>query len=438
MALIFPFRGVRYSSLAVSDFSSVVTQPYDKITPSMQEEYYGRHPLNIVRIIKGKDEIGDTERENKYTRAGQYLREWIEKGILIRDQVPSIYAYYQEYEVEGERKLRKGFIALARLEEFGKGGVKPHEKTLPAPKQDRLEVMRHTFSNTEQIFMLYPDPGHSINTLLDTFTQREPQMYAIDEYGVKNYLWAIHDENVIKEIQNIMKDKELFIADGHHRYETAINFWKEVQERGLRFNPPESPENCMMTFVNMFDPGLTILPTHRLIYGLSDFKPQAILEELKKQFTIQEFPVEKTAEFLATLKEMGRATHCFGMYFKGSPIIFLLALKDEKAMDSLASEHSPTWKTLDVVILHTLILEDILGITPADVEAERFVTYRRSATKALEEVKSGKYDIAFILNPTKVEQVRDVATNQEKMPQKSTDFFPKLLSGMVLNCFIPV
>ncbi|MFQ6112276.1 MAG: DUF1015 family protein, partial [Nitrospinota bacterium] len=258
MADIYPFRGVTYSREKVGDISLVATQPYDKIDPSMQKTYHERHPYNIARIIKGLDEPGDNEEENRYSRAARYYGLWRKEGILQRATRPAIYPYYQTFTVEGApERLRRGFIALGRLVEFGEG-VRPHERTLAGPKADRLRLLRATRANFGQIFMLYSDPESRVEQILSSHTQGPPMLEARDDYGVLHQVWEVTDEAAIRAVQAVMKPLEVFIADGHHRYEVALSFRDEMRAKGVRSHGEETPERRMMTFINMEDKGLTI------------------------------------------------------------------------------------------------------------------------------------------------------------------------------------
>lgn len=443
MATLFPFRGITYNIRKIKDPSLVLTQPYDKIIPELQERYYRRHKYNLVRITKGKDLPGDNERVNQYHRARVFLDKWLKEKILVQDQKPCLYAYYQEYKVDHELKIRKGFIALARLEDFGKGGVHAHEQTLLKPKQDRLNMMRTVGGSTGQIFMLYSDPKCLINKLLDQAVKgKQPDLQALDDYGEMHKLWKIKSPEVIKKITDLLDRQDIFIADGHHRYETALNYRNEMRAQGLRCQGNESYENRMMTFINMDDEGLTVLPTHRLIYGLPHFSLHTFVRRLRLYFHVIEYPFTQAkdagqkriqAMLLKDLRTSGAKYHCFGLVARPAKY-FLFTLKDAKIMDRVIKEsHSPIWKRLDVTILHSLVLERLLGVSKDQLAREEKVEYRRHAHEVFQAVKSGKYQIGFLLNSTKINELKKVAQRGERMPQKSTDFYPKLLSGIVIS-----
>jgi uncharacterized protein (DUF1015 family) len=463
MTEVLPFFGILYNKSKIKNYGLVLTQPYDKITPEMQKMYYKRHPYNLIRITKGKEQKCDNENNSKYSRAGDYLEQWLKKKILVQDKKRAIYAYHQEYRsptprtltgslsenperVKGaspkELQVRRGFIALMHLKDFGKGGVHPHERTLLKPKQDRLNQMRATGGSTGQIFMLYSDPKLLINSALNKITAKKKHDVELkDDYGVVNKLWKVTAPRTIKIVQNTMKKKDVFIADGHHRYETALNYRDEMRALGLRCIGNESYENRMMTFINMDDKGLTVLPTHRLIFGLNKFSFNSFLKKLQQYFWFNEYSCrspkeEKLArtDLIEDLRMTTQNAHAFGLIVKGLKKYYMLTLKDDKMMEKIITEkHSSTWKRLDVTILHSLIIEKLLGITREQVANEEKVNYIRSEDEAIEKVREGKYQMAFILNPTKIEEVKKVSVHNERMPQKSTDFYPKLLSGIVIS-----
>lgn len=442
MAVVKPFRAYRYTPNIIKDMTSVVAQPYDKIDDEMQGKYYERSEHNIVRIIKGKQFTGDSEQNNVYTRAAKYLREWIKRGILIRDSKPSIYVYDQEYKNDmGRRLTRKGFIAIGKLEEYSESGVRPHERTLSKPKEDRFNLMKATNANFGQVFMLYTDPEKKIDRLLDRFREKEADMKALDWQGEIHKLWKVDDAETIKKIEEFMKDKTLLIADGHHRYETALNYKRYMIEKIGKAVEDAPFFYRMMTFVNTEDEGLTIFPTHRLIFNC-DRDVNTFLDTLKRDFFVEKieyFPEDKFEE-LEKLKIRMRERcskekeHVFGLYLKGMSSYFLLTLKNIKRMDELLPDASDAYKSLDVVILHKLILEEILGIDAEKLKEQKNINYERYLDEAVKRVDANdKYQMLFILNPTSIENVKGAAEARERMPQKSTDFYPKLLTGFTIN-----
>ncbi len=431
MAEIFPFRGLRYNKEIVNNYSKVVTQPYDKISPANQERYYQKHDYNMVRIIKGKEKAGD-DGENKYTRAASFFQDWQDKNVLIRDSEPAIYAYNQEYEVDGEVRTRKGFVGLVKLQAPGEG-VKAHESTMKGPKADRLKLMRAAEANFGHIFMLYSDKKRKANKALHKYTaDHSPDIQAADDFGNVHKVWTITDQDIIKIVKETVSEKSLYIADGHHRYETAVNFMNECKQKGWRPQGVESFTHRMMTLINMDEPGLTILPTHRLIHGLESFSKEQFLNGARKNFEIETH--NDSQQMFERLDNDLEVKHTFGFYPQGSNLHYSLTLKNEDIMDGLIpGRWSKTWKRLDVSILHKAILETLLGIGEKELEEETNVEYMRSREEALRNVDNGDFQMAFIMNPTSVDEVRKVADQGEKMPQKSTDFYPKLLTGLIMT-----
>ncbi|KPL11633.1 hypothetical protein AMJ71_00200 [candidate division TA06 bacterium SM1_40] len=433
MAKIFPFRGIRYDVSKVGDPRLLVTPPYDVISPQDQERFYGRSEYNIVRIIRGKDESGDDEKRNKYQRAGEYFTRWLAEGVLVEDGRPGLYLWDQEYKVRGGTKVRRGFVAMTRIEELGEGVV-PHEKTLAKPKQDRLNLMRATQAFFGQIFVLYSDPKKVINGLLGSAAaETSPLADFVFDDGVRQKMWRIEDEDVIGRVTEGMAGQPLFIADGHHRYETALTYRNEMRAQGMKCEGAESFENVMMTFVNMDDEGLSIFPTHRFVCGLEDFDRDTFLSELQEHFWVEPFAGGKgegaVAAFIRELESRGADGHVFGLY-TGGGTYHLFGLRDESYADSFGvADRSREWRRLDVAILHTLVLDRVMGVTPEKVEEH--IKYTRDDAEAIAEVDSRKYQLSFLMNATRIGEVKAIAINRERMPQKSTYFYPKVLTGLV-------
>jgi len=431
-----PFRGYTFDPEKVGDIDRVVTQPYDKISDALLNDYEARSPFNVVRLIRPRSVEGDS---NKYTRAADLLTDFIASGALRRDEEPAMYAYYQTYDVDGERRTRKGFVALGGLEDFSSGGVRPHEKTHAGPKADRLNLLRATATNLGQIFMLYSDPKNSVNAILDRHTGGDPLMKALDDVGEVHRLWRITDKTDISAIGSIMEDREGFIADGHHRYETALDYRNEMAGRETA-GRTETPANRMMTFVNMDDPGLTILAGHRAVYDVAPAKIDGLLDALAARFEVTDFPfcdqdrTDVQGAFLAALRSPKEGEHRIGLAVNGRQTFHILSLPADANLDELIkNQHCPAWRRLDVSILHSLVLKPVLGIGDEQIDREENVNFIRGAEPAIQETLAGRYQAVFLLNPTKIQDVRDVALAQDRMPQKSTDFYPKLLTGMVFN-----
>jgi len=443
MAKIIPFKGILYNKEKIRDMKDVVAPPYDVISPPEQEELYKRHENNVVRLILGKESDSDTPDNNRYTKAKDSFDSWQKDSILIKDAFPSIYVYSQEYhlgETEGfEKKRRLGFIALSKLENFGEGKIHPHENTLAKPKEDRLKLMQHCNANFSSIFGLFSDPSKRIDSVLKDYMRHSPLYDLVDDAGMRHTLWAIRDNKVIQIITGVMSDKQVFIADGHHRYETAINYRNEMREKLPNFTGEELYNYVMMYFTNTNSEGLSILPIHRLVSNLSNFDKKKIIKKAGEFFNIEKLSLnesdEKTVKqkLFSDMKERGKKEHIFGMYL-GNDEYLLLTLKDEDVLDRLiTNSRHPSWKKLDVTILHTLLIEKVLGVSEKNLAEQKNITYTISEDEAIKDVKAGKYQIALFLNPTKIEEVKDVAAAGEKMPQKSTFFYPKLLTGLVMN-----
>jgi uncharacterized protein (DUF1015 family) len=443
MALVYPFRAYRYNP-ARAPFDRVLTQPYDKISPAMQDKYYAADPHNLIIVEKGRVYPDDSPQNNVYTRAAVALENWIRDSILVPDPAPSFYAYTQEFTVPGtdERRTRRGFIGAGKLEDYSAGVVFRHEQTLSGPKADRLELLRHTRAHTGQLFLLYSDPQKCIDVILaEAEAAASPATEMRDEYGVIHRLWVIAEPQRVAAIQQAMAEQKLVIADGHHRYETALNYRNECRARA-ESNSPDAPyERAMMTFINTRSEGLTILPTHRVAANVHDFSWPAVRRHLEPWFSTEVFSsqdgTKKTEAREKLLKSLAaaRTKRAIGVYPAARAqqcAFYLLTLRPGADLAQLLQHVSPLQRELDVVLLHEGILERALGITPQAVTSEANLTYEREASAALDAVDRGAAQIAFLLNPVDVEQVMRIATAGEVMPQKSTDFYPKLLSGITV------
>jgi uncharacterized protein (DUF1015 family) len=407
MAEIFPFRAYRYNPALVEP-AKVLTQPYDKITPAMAEKYAAASPYNLIPIEKGKSRPEDTQGDNVYTRAAQKLDEWIRAKVIVQDAAPSLYAYFQEYTVPGtsERRLRKGFIGVGRIEDYSAGVVFRHEQTLSGPKADRLELLRHTQTHTGQLFMVHK-------------------------------LWPITDAQTVTAIGREMADKKLVIADGHHRYETALAYRDECRARAGRVDANAPYEKVMMTLFNTAGKGLTILPTHRVVANVPNFSMAGFRGSLANVFDVKSYPFSGSAERPRAYEEFrrdlarGLEQRAVGAY-AGNGAFHIFVLKKEANLEDLLKAVSAAQRRLDVVLLHRLILERGLNITQDAVKTEKNITYEREMDTAVAEVDSGHAQICFLLNPVSVETVAEMAMGGEVLPQKSTDFFPKLMSGITM------
>ena len=439
MAEIFPFHALRYDAKRVA-LENVLTQPYDKITAEMQERYAAASPYNLVSIEKGKGFPSDSVEDNVYTRASRKLEEWLADGVLAEDHAPAIYAYFQDYKIAGtnQRLERRGFIALGRLADYDQGVVFRHEHTLTAPKADRLELLRQTRAQTGQLFMLYDDLARRVDGVLEETSKQPPMAEVRDEYDVRHRLWAISEPAKIQRITTAMADKKLVIADGHHRYETALAYRNERRAKNGRVDPEAPCEKAMWTCFNTQQEGLTILPTHRVVRNLGGFSIVKFLQAASEYFDWYAYPFaaaserdENFAEFRHDLQRRGRAGHCIGVY-AGNHAFYLLVLRNNAELERLLPDISSAQRELDVVLLHRLVLHKCLGITAERVASEANISYEREMEAAIGAVDRGAAQIAFLLNPVRVAQVTGIALAGDVMPQKSTDFYPKLLSGLCI------
>ena len=446
MSTLHPFKGIHYNQKVVKDIARVMAPPYDVISPSYQDELYERDPVNIVRLILAKE---GTENDEKYKNAADDFHRWLDEGVLVKEEKPAIYYYTQEYKVGEETFLRKGFIAARELEEFGKGTIFPHEKTHSGPKKDRLKLMKALKCNLSCIFVIYSDSDLSpkerpTNILEGVVKGKEPLIIAPDDDGVISRVWVIDDPVVIEKVSRAMDARPVFIADGHHRYETALNYRDFMRGEGATPGPYDS---IMMYFSSMDDEGMSILPTHRAVHSLKGFNADVFLRACEEYFFIDDFFFDERMEPLAKDRFLNKLydseaqsneetkSVSFGLYIKGRDSYFILTLKDPAHLDSLfAAELPQVYKALDVTILHSLILEKILQISPAAQEKKTNIKYIKDLDDAVNEVRNTENtQMVFLMNPTKIEQVKAVAEAGLVMPQKSTYFFPKLLTGLTIN-----
>ena len=421
MATIEPFASIHYNSEAIEDISKVVCPPYDVIDPRGQEECYQRHPYNIVRLILGKDFAGDKAEENRYTRAAVYIEDWLRRGILVQDKEPSIYFYEQIFSLEGRKKRRAGFIALMRLEEEGETkSIYPHEHTDIAPKEDRFKLIKSVEANLSPIFTVFSDRDAVFRGIFEEIAGHEtPFLEAMEERNIENRVWRISSKPLIDKVKAFLAEKEIFIADGHHRYEVAKMFRDHKrQQDAAHFK--DSYNYIMTYFTPLEDDGLCILPIHRIIKN-ARFSPQ----DFSQCFTVKELSSQES--LCSEMKEKEGQVGVFGLY--ANKKFYLLKLTDKRECNRFIQDGPKEYKNLDVVILHKVVLDHILKINPASV---RYEVNLREAIKRVDEATA---DALFILNPTKIDQIRSIALSGEVMPQKSTYFYPKLLSGLLIHKF---
>ncbi|MGE5397421.1 MAG: DUF1015 domain-containing protein [Chitinophagales bacterium] len=429
MATIIPFTGLRYNQDKVPFLSSVVTPPYDIIDEKAQARYYAENPFNLIRLELGLIFQDDSENNNRYSRARKYLDKWIEDDILLSDNKPSLYFYQQEFDGPHGKLVRNGFICGLKVEDYARGNVLPHEETLSKPKADRLQLMKATRCNFSSVFGLYDDPEKVVDTsLLSAISEREPDAEMVDEADEIHRLWVIDNEKILNTVISCMSDKKVFIADGHHRYETALEYSRFMQESGYK-----GYDYVMITLVNLYDQGLVILPTHRVVGNLQGFNLNSFKDSLQDLFEIEACQSDDLFAFTSELAKRGRKKHVFGMYTSEKQLYILTLRNMTQAKKHLPRDKSDAWKKLDVALLDNLVLDRCLGIGEKERKNQDNLSYTRDENWVINSVAEGNYQLGFILNPTRVKEVVAVAQARDKMPQKSTYFYPKLITGMVVN-----
>lgn len=423
MAEIKGYKGLRFNCEKAGKIEELVCPPYDIISDQQREEYIKTNPHNIIRLELPK---GD----DKYNKAAEILKDWLEKGILVKEDKPAIYIYEEEFTAYGERKAIKGIICRVKLEEFSKGIILPHEFTLSKAKEDRLNLMKATNCNFSQIYSLYMDGGKNTLGKIDSLSKSEPDIQLQDNDNVTHRMWIIKDEKAIADICSDFADRKLYIADGHHRYETALNYRNYLREQGLA-KEGDACDYQMMMLVDMEHPGLVVFPTHRLVRNLDSFNAERVIDGCKEYFDVTEHSDINTIEStLMELYNQGKKAYAF---YCGGSSYKLLVLKDTNIIKKLLPNASTATQQLDVTILHTLVLEKIFGIDAENMAKQINLTYTKIFDEAISSVQQGNSQCAFILNPTRVSEIREVASNGEKMPQKSTYFYPKMITGLVMN-----
>lgn len=424
MAVIKPFKGMRYDTSKAGEISKLCCPPYDIISEKQRIDYINENEYNIIRLELPKDG------ENPYSNASDVLNMWREKGILIHEDKPAIYIYEEEFNAYSERKSIKGIIARVKLEEFSKGIILPHEFTLSKAKEDRLNLMKATNCNFSQIYALYMEENHLTLKTIDEYSQCASNLEFTDSDDVTHRLWIVTDEEIINKIVDDFAYRRLYIADGHHRYETALNYRNYCRESGI--SKEGDPQDYQMIYlVDMDHPGLVVFPTHRLVRDLPNFDKNKMLELCEKYFIITAVSDNENMEReLAKCYDEGK--NAFGFYC-GNGEWYLLVLKDTEVMSQFLPNLCTASQRLDVSVLHTLILENIFGIDKENMANQVNLTYTKFFDEAVSLVDSGEFQCSFVLNPTRVSEIRNVAAAGEKMPQKSTYFYPKMITGMVMN-----
>lgn len=424
------FRGIRYDLGHVGSLSDVVAPPYDVIGPELQEDLYKKHPCNVVRLILNRQEPADDEVNNRYSRAKRFLKNWQDEGVLFTEADPAVYVYHQEFTVGERTFVRRGFMARMRLEPFGEGKVFPHEETLPGPIMDRLMLTAVCKANLSQIFGLYPDPANEAQNLLEAAIAGKAPLVATDHLGVINRIWPVMDVATISTLSKLIGPKPLFIADGHHRYTTALKYREQLFD-GVAPRSDHPANFVLMMFVGMEDPGLVVLPTHRLFRGVPELTAQELAAKLGDYFRTEDAgqgPDLATTvwEDLDTLGEQGR----IGIFTKADNRWTLASLTDagRAKMAEVAADHSEDWQSLGVALLHRLVMDNLLD--QRELPKPKYV---HQVEEVIEGIRTGDFPMAALVMPATVEHVREISLHGERMPAKSTYFYPKLLSGLVVN-----
>ncbi len=432
MPSIQAFRGLRYDPKHVGSLSNVIAPPYDVIGKDLQDQLYKAHPANVIRLILNRDEPGDNDSNNRYTRAAKFLKNWRSEGVLTAEADAAVYVYHQVFRA-GDRKItRRGFMARCRLERFGEGKIYPHEETLSGPKADRLLLTRTCRANLSQIFGLYPDPQSNAQNLLEAAVSKSPPLEATDHLGVVHRMWPLTDPKIVSQLSGEMQPHPIFIADGHHRYETACNYRDELAAAAGGSLPPEHPANfVLMMFISMSDRGLIVLPTHRLFRGLPKMSSAELIEKLGSHFTTR--IAGEGSDLAPTIWDEIEAEGnqgAFGLYTAADQRWVVARLTDagQKRMAEVASERSAEWQGLGVAVLHRLLIDTLLAAK--DLPKPRYV---HLVDEVVEGLESDEFQLAALVMPATVEHIRRISQHGERMPAKSTYFYPKLLSGLVIN-----
>jgi len=432
MPEVHAFRGLRYDLGHVGSLSDVVAPPYDVIGPQLQEQLYKKHPANVVRLILNRDEPGDDAQSNRYSRAAGFLKNWRSEGVLSSEPQPALYLYHQTFTTEGQTFTRRGFMARVRLERFGEGKIYPHEETMAGPKQDRLLLTRACKANLSQIFGLFPDPAGEVQTRLEKVTQGVAPLEATDHLGVVHRMWPVTDVATISAIAGLMGPKATFIADGHHRYETACNYRDELAEAAGGPLDTQHPANfVLMMCIGMNDPGLLVLPTHRLFRGLASLTSEELAAKLGPAFHVQpagQGPAAAHEVWSEIETEGDQGTLGLFTHKDQKWVLAKVTPAGRAQMAKVAAEHSTDWQGLGVSLLHRLVVENLLG--GRDWPKPRYV---HLVDEVVEGLSGDEFPLAALVMPATVEHIRVISEHGERMPAKSTYFYPKLLSGMVIN-----
>jgi uncharacterized protein (DUF1015 family) len=431
MAEIRPFSGIQYAPEFRSHLAELVTPPYDVISPEQQNTFYERNPNNIIRLELGRDEPGDDRLNNRYTRAAAAFAEWRMRGIMRQESQPVMYLYRQGFSHDGRTLWRTSLLTAVRLKPWEAGVVLPHEHTMSKPKDDRLKLLRACAANLSPLMSLYEDPQGQLSHVLDRLADQQPEVQFTDDAHEQHRLLTIRDSATLKELQEFFSTRKLFMADGHHRYETALAYRDEIREMRKELHPDDAANFVLMSLSAFEDPGLVILPTYRVVKGVPAERLSHLSEKLQEHFLVERLSEQTPADLaLAALEAEGG----LGVFVVVTPEqMFRLKVRPAAREPMSATGRSAPWCKLDVAMLQTLVMDHALGLDVEAVTRGDFMSYTRNAAEAMAVVRSGKAQLAVLLRPTRVDQLHDVAAIGEKMPQKSTHFYPKLITGLVIH-----
>lgn len=442
---IIPFKGICFNKKLFKSPDVFTCWPYDVINKKQQDMFYKKGQYNIIRVTLGKEKASDTPKDDKYTRAKKYFNDWLKKNILVQDEEPGFYIYEQIYKIPysgNEKKTITGFIGLIKLQDYQEKKIIPHEDVLKKPLADRFHLVKATHAQTCAIYGLYEDEKNNIDEILENYKKTHKPEYNYQEnHSVTHRFWTLNDSALIERIQKVINSKKIYIADGHHRYHTMLNYRNYYKEKhNIPNNVEHSVDYIMMYLVNSSHQGLSVLPYHRILYNLKEMKLKKLLEHIKDYFHLKVFTFNNEVEerkererLLYFLKTTPSNEHSFGIYIKKLKRFFLLTLKNQEAYLEMGDiNHSKIWKTLEVSIIHTLLIDHILQLSYKDISEQVYIDYTKDYMEALEKVKKDKHQVAIIVNPTRVDQILQIAKLSEKMPQKSTYFYPKISTGFVM------
>ena len=437
MAEVVPFNGIRYNTDVIKDMAAVVAPPYDVISPKEQDGFHERHPNNVIRLELGKMQPGDNSQDNVHSRAGRYFHSWMNEKILVSESKPAIYLATVKFSSGGEEYTRFGIIARVRLEPFEKGIILPHEKTFSKVKSERLALMKVCHANFSPIFGLFADGKQILRRLSEIASSQTPDVALIDDKGHEHKMWCLTDKKTTDELTAFFTHERIYIADGHHRYETALNYRDWVKENSPGFSSDHPANFIMMSLSSMVDTGMIILPAHRLLKAVSEESKAALLRRSQECFDV--LPISLDRGLDKAMDEFNKVmaskahTNAVGLYIQNPAILQVMVLKEGVMRRLFQDQLDAALRDLDVNVLTQLIMMELMGFDQARLDDETKIAYRTTSMDAVKAVNLGEAEMAFILNPTKIEQVQRVSERGLIMPRKSTYFYPKVISGLVFN-----